>query len=397
MNANPASPDRPLRIAFFTYSTKPRGSVVHTVELAEALHQLGHEVCVYALDKDGSGFDRPPSTQYHLIPAHSVEGGIDQLIRQRIQEFVDYCDPHLSPHSSQSVSYDVYHAQDCISANALAILRDRGRIPHFVRTVHHIEAFNSPYLQECQDNSIKHPNLCLCVSHYWQQALQQRYGIFAPRVINGVNLDRFSASPDGTEAALRQTLSLTGFPIYLTVGGIEPRKNSIALLQAFTQVLEHYPQAQLVIAGGATLFDYQAYRDQFFACADANEIAVNRSLILPGVIADADLPTLYRAADAFVFPSLKEGWGLVVLEAIASGLPVLVSNQRPFTEFLTCQQAQLIDPHSPQDIAHAMLEMIQPSVAQLIENSRSICTEYTWRASAMMHLAQYQTLASLKS
>jgi glycosyltransferase-like protein len=378
--------DRSLRIALLTYSTKLRGSVVHTLELAEALHQLGHQVCIYALDKDGTGFDRPLSADCHLIAARPVEGGIDQLIHQRIQEFVDGCSLHLS----RSHSYDIYHAQDCISANALAILRDRGQIPHFVRTVHHIEAFNSPYLQDCQERSIRLPDRCLCVSEYWQQVLQQQYQIHAPRVLNGVNLDRFSPLPSGAEPTLKQALGLTGSPIYLTIGGIEPRKNSIGLLQAFTQVLHHSPEAQLVIAGGATLFDYQAYRDQFFACAQAHDLAIGRSLLLPGVIADADLPVLYRAADAFVFPSLKEGWGLVVLEAIASGLPVLTANQRPFTEFLTAEQAQLVDPGSPEAIADAMLEMVQPPLAQtLVQNSRSIGAKYSWAASANLHLDQY--------
>lgn len=382
---------RSLRIALLTYSTKLRGSVVHTLELAEALHQLGHRVCIYALDKDRSGFDRPLSVDCHLIAARPVDGGIDQLIHQRIQEFVDGCSLHLS----RSCSYDIYHAQDCISANALAILRDRGHIPHFVRTVHHIEAFNSPYLQDCQERSIRLPDRCLCVSEYWQQVLQQQYQIHAPRVLNGVNLDRFSPLPTGAEPKLKQALGLTGSPIYLTIGGIEPRKNSIGLLQAFTRVLHHSPEAQLVIAGGATLFDYQAYRDQFFACVQAHGLAIGRSLLLPGVIADADLPVLYRAADAFVFPSLKEGWGLVVLEAIASELPVLTANQRPFTEFLTAEQAQLVDPGSPEAIADAMLEMVQPPLAQdLVQNSRSICTHYSWAASASLHLDQYQALLS---
>ncbi|MEM9907062.1 MAG: hypothetical protein AAF921_18765, partial [Cyanobacteria bacterium P01_D01_bin.44] len=52
------SPFHMLRIALLTYSTKPRGSVIHTLELANALHQLGHQPCVFALDKDGQGFPR---------------------------------------------------------------------------------------------------------------------------------------------------------------------------------------------------------------------------------------------------------------------------------------------------------------------------------------------------
>ncbi len=82
--------DPPLRIALLTYSTKLRGSVVHTLELAEALHAIGHDVCVYALTKDGIGFDRPLSCAYKLIPAQPAPAGIDALIQQRIQEFVAY-------------------------------------------------------------------------------------------------------------------------------------------------------------------------------------------------------------------------------------------------------------------------------------------------------------------
>ncbi len=126
--------DRLYRIALFTYSTKPRGSVTHTLELAEALHGLGHYVCVYALDKDGKGFDYPLSCDYGAVPARSAPTDIDKLIQQRIQEFVDYL-------SQTQLVYDVYHAQDCISANALAKLVQQQQIPHFVRTVHHIEDY----------------------------------------------------------------------------------------------------------------------------------------------------------------------------------------------------------------------------------------------------------------
>jgi glycosyltransferase-like protein len=378
----------PLRIALFTYSTKPRGSVIHTIELAEALHDFGHDVCIYALDKDGQGFDRSLRCQYQPVPALPVEGDIEKLIRQRIQEFVNFIGNHLIH------SYDCYHAQDCISANALAIVRQRQIIPHFIRTIHHIEDFNSPYLQQCQERSIHEPDLCLCVSQYWQQQLRNHYQIYAPRVINGVNLNRFHHVSANAKTKFQKQLSLAGAPIYLTVGGIEPRKNSIALLQAFSQVLSRLPKAQLVIAGGATLFDYQPYREQFFEQANQLNIQIGRSLILPGVIADADLPALYHAADAFVFPSLKEGWGLVVLEAIASGLPIIVSDQPPFTEFLTPQQALFVVPY-PDAIADAMLAISDAEVAQrLINHSQTLCQEYTWQNSAQMHLNHYYRFQS---
>lgn len=375
-----------LKIALFTYATKPRGSVIHTLELAEALHNLGHQVCVYALDKDGQGFDYPLSCDYKLIPAQPAAPEIDPLIQQRIQEFVDYL-------SQEQLIYDCYHAQDCISANALAILVQRQKIPHFLRTVHHIEDYRSPYLQQCQDRSIREAPMCLCLSQHWQVELFDQYNVHALQVINGVNLRRFSPILNGSEYALKERLHLQGFPIYLTVGGIEPRKNSIRLLQAFGQVLKDYPTAQLVIAGGATLFDYQDYRDEFFAIVDDLKIEIGRSLVLPGVISAADLPVLYRCADAFVFPSVKEGWGLVLLEAIASGMPVVTSNISPFTEFLDSTQALLVNPNIPEAIAQGMRSIIQSALRHsLVQQSQSILSRYTWETSAKIHLHHYQQL-----
>lgn len=374
-----------MKIALLTYSTKPRGSVIHTLELAAALAKRNHWVCVFALDKDRTGFERTLPHPLRLVPALSTPTDIDQLIRQRIQSFVDFL-------IQEPQSFDIYHAQDCIGANALLELRQQGRIPHFVRTVHHIEDFQSPYLQACQTQSIYSPDLCLCVSDRWQQVLKADYGIAAPRVINGVNLRQFSPSPSGKESTLKQRYGLSGSPLYLTVGGIEPRKNSLRLLEAFAQVVRTYPNAQLIIAGGATLFDYQPYRDRFFARAEALGIQPNQSLILPGIVPAADLPTLYRCANAFCFPSRTEGWGLVVMEAIASGLPVVVSNQPPFTEFLAPDQAFWADPNSPASIASAMLQALGPTRADHIKRSREILPQYSWPRSAQMHEEWYLRL-----
>jgi glycosyltransferase-like protein len=374
-----------MKVALLTYSTKPRGSVIHTLELATALAELGHQVAVFALDKDGSGFEQNFPFEVRLVPAGSAPGRIDGLIQQRIREFVTFL-------AEESTIFDIYHAQDCIGANALLELRQQGLIPHFVRTIHHVEDFKSPYLRQCQDNSIRQPDLCLCVSDGWQQVLRQAYGLTVPRVFNGVNLQRFSAAPDGREATLKSRYGLSGSPIYLTVGGIEPRKNSLGLLRAFAMVLTSYPKAQLVIAGGATLFDYQTYRDEFFTEAKALGISIGESLILPGVVPAEDLPALYRCADAFCFPSSKEGWGLVVMESIACGLPAIVSNQFPFTEFLAPDQALWASPEDPASIAAAMVKAIKEDSTALVKSSQRILARYSWQRSAQVHGHYYQRL-----
>ena len=372
-----------LKIALLTYSTQPRGSVIHTLELAQALHDLGHSPCVFALDKGGRGFHRPLNFKTCAIPAKPCDGGIDQLIQQRIEEFVQFFE-------DVDTQYDIYHAQDCLSANALARLKASGKLSHFLRTVHHIEDFNSPYLQDCQDKSIYQPDKCLCVSQLWQQVLKQDYGIEAYRVTNGVS-HRFSSNKDGSERAIAQAYGIHDGPIYLTVGGIEPRKNTLNLLKAFQQVRQRQPEAKLVIAGGATLFDYQDYRQKFMSLAET--LHLESAIVLAGIVADQDLPAIYRLADAFVFPSVQEGWGLVVLEAIASHIPVLVSNQPPFTEFLSEQSACLVNPLDVEAIAQAMIKITDPNVAQRLTTQASqIITQYSWQASAKEHLALYRQI-----
>jgi len=374
-----------LRIALLTYSTHPRGSVVHTLNLAEALMDLGHEIWVYGLDKDGRGFYRTPRCPVHLVPTQPAPAAIDELVQQRIAEFVTAL-------TYETASYDVYHAQDCLGANALMAWKQHGGQGVVVRTVHHIEAFRSPYLQQCQLRSLYGPDSCFCVSQSWQRALATDYGIDARRVVNGVDLQRFSPNDTGQETAVKQRYGLTGWPCYLTVGGIEPRKNSLGLLQAFAQVLHRYPKAQLVIAGGATLFDYQAYREDFLTQVKTLGISVGQSLILPGVIPEVDLPALYRCADAFCFPSLTEGWGLVVLEAIASGCPVVVSDQPPFSEFLNRDQAFWVDPRDPATIATAMLQAVTRDRINVIHRSQAALVNYSWPRSAHQHVEHYRQL-----
>ncbi|MBP0017922.1 MAG: MSMEG_0565 family glycosyltransferase [Cyanobacteria bacterium SBLK] len=378
-----------MRIALLTYSTKPRGGVIHTMELAEALDRMGLQVCIFALNKDGGNFCRPIACDYRLVPTQPPPKAIDRVVKQRIQEYVDYFSQHRE-------DCEIYHAQDCISANALIMLRSQGYpIPHILRTVHHIDRYASPYLQTCQEKSILLSDRCLCVSRYWQQELKRLYDIDAPLVFNGVDTQRFSAIKNGSEAVLKQRLGITGNPIFLTVGGVEPRKNSIRLLQAFARVLTDCPRSQLVIAGGITLFDYSEYRDRFFSEAEKLGIERGKQLLLPGVIDDRDMPVLYRCADSFVFPSVKEGWGLVAMEAIASGIPVVTGNIPPFTEFLTPEQALLVDVEDIAAIASAMQQSLDPQISKtLIQNSQSILSRFTWENSARMHLQHYRQALS---
>ena len=130
--------------------------------------------------------------------------------------------------------FDLYHAHDGISGNALASLRDEGLITAHVRTVHHVDAFGDQRVARLQARSIRTAHARFVVSTHWRRQLAETFGVEAEISGNGVDLARFSSSFDGSEARLRARLNLGDGPMFLSVGGVEARKNTVRILQAFT-------------------------------------------------------------------------------------------------------------------------------------------------------------------
>jgi glycosyltransferase-like protein len=377
---------RNLRIAMLTHSTNPRGGVVHAMQLSEALTALGHDVVLHAPDAKGAGFFRQPSCSTACIAVQPAPAGMTQMVEQRIADYVGYF------RTAGTNGFDLFHAHDGISGNALATLKLEGLIPNFARTVHHIDQFPDQRLMVLQDRSIDAADIVFAVSRLWQDKLRDDRGIDAAVVGNGVDTNRFSPAWNGEQAALRDRLQLGSGPIFLTIGGIEARKNTLSILEAFRQVRAIRPDAQLVIAGGASLLDHSAYQEEFhsyLASLGRDAAAVH----ITGAMADTDMPCLYRLADALVFPSLKEGFGLVVLEAMASGIPVVISSIAPFTEYLGPGDAIWCDPHHPVSIAEGMaLALVAPVREQIIPRGLEIAARHGWRQTAIAHLARYHTL-----
>lgn len=389
---------RPLRIAMLAHSTNPRGGVVHALELSEALHAQGHAVTLHAPDASGRGFFRPTRCRAVSVPASPVEGGLAELVRQRAADYLAHFD-HVG-----TDDFDVWHAQDSISANALATLVEQGRIAGFVRTVHHLDRFDDAQVMALQRRGYAEAAQVLCVSRQWRDILAREHGIDAQQVANGVDTERYRAEPQPHDDLLRCRLGLHlgAGPMLLAVGGIESRKNTLAILQAFIQLRAQRPDAQLVIAGGASLLDHGEYRARFDAAwrqsglrvtfgAGPHEASVDA--IVTGALPDEDMPSLYRLADALLFPSLKEGFGLVVLEALASGTPVVVSRIAPFTEHLDERVVSWCDPKDVASIVRATHDALDGTrAAASIRSAQPLLARYGWAASAAHHARVYRDL-----
>jgi glycosyltransferase-like protein len=372
-----------LRIAILTHSINPRGGVVHALELGDALTRHGHEVVVHAPDPAGAGFFRGTLCETRLVPAGRADTSVTAMVETRIADYLRYFE------RAETRRFDVWHAQDGISGNALATLKANGAIGGFVRTVHHVDTFQEPRLVALQKRAIIAAAELFVVSRVWQQALKRDFDREATIVGNGVDQRRFSPAIDASDVQLRAELKLANGPVFLAVGGVEVRKNTIAILAAFGSVQRRWPDAKLVIVGGASVLDHSSYRQQF-ADALARSAVPADAVICTGPLAQDEMPALYRLADALVFASVKEGFGLVVLEAMASGTPVVVSRIPPFTEYLGSDDVAWCDPGNPASIAAAMLVALDPAIRpRFIANGFAVAAKHDWTSVAQAHLAAY--------
>jgi glycosyltransferase-like protein len=375
-----------LKIAILTYSTKPRGGVVHTLSLAEELARLEHRVHIYALS-GGEDFFRPVSVPYTLISCENVP---DEGMDEKVKRYIDTYSAYLS---STNLDCDIYHAEDCVSANALLELRNQGLVKSFIRTVHHLDDFTSPSLIECQLKSVIEPDHVIVVSKLWEDELRLRFSLNPTVINNGVDVERFKTSGvEGFKDKAKETFSVGEYKVILSIGGIEPRKNTLTTLRAFVIAKSYFKEKgeRLVwlIGGGETLFDYRVYRDEFFSEVKRSGCKLDEDIILLGNVPDESMAKLYAASDVFVFPSVKEGWGLVVLEAMASGLPVIASNIEPLTEYLRDgENSILVSPMDYEALANGIVRVIEnPELRdRLTRNGRKTSESYSWRNTASRH------------
>ena len=377
----------PSRIAIVTYSVKPRGGAVHSVELAEALANEGVDVTLVALGDPAEGFFRPTSVPVHIVEAPPRA----ETLTERVFSHIDALTAGLADLRGR---FDIVHTQDCISARAAARVRNRGGGFRLLRTVHHIDDFTTPALIECQDAAILEPDRVLVVSEPWRRRLLDEYGVEAAVVTNGVRVERFAdAGPPGERDRLRARIGAADRHLFLTVGGIEPRKGSRYLVEALG-LLKAMPgqPPMLAVVGGHSFQDYRAYRDEVLGSLDAHGLRLDDDVVLVGTVPDAELPGWFGAADAFVFPSVSEGWGLVVLEALAAGLPVVASDIEVFRSFLTHDiDAVLTETGNPASLAEGMARVRDDPqlVRRLRDGGTATAGRYSWSSTARRHLEIY--------
>jgi glycosyltransferase involved in cell wall biosynthesis len=173
----------------------------------------------------------------------------------------------------------------------------------------------------------------------------------------------------------------------LAVGNLQPRKNLVRLIQAYARVVrDHNFPHKLVLVGQQQWKASDVWRA-------VEEQGLHEGVVLTGFVSDDELRLLYNAATVFVYPSLYEGFGLPVLEAMACGAPVIASNTSSLPE-IAGDAARLVDPRDTDELAWALVEVLSDSNLRAAMTQRGLANakRYSWQDTARIVLDAYHAV-----
>jgi glycosyltransferase involved in cell wall biosynthesis len=218
----------------------------------------------------------------------------------------------------------------------------------------------------------------IAISRATRDDLVRHYGAEPARISvihHGLSPAFRPAEDDAAAAATRARHGLGG-PYFLYVGTIQPRKNLVRLIEAFARAMPH-----LTLAGAAPLLALAGRQGWLSAAITrrAHELGVADHVRFLGYVPDHDLPALLAGSLAFVFPSLYEGFGMPVLEAMACGAPVLTSTSSALPE-VAGDAALLVDPADTDAIAAGLARLASEPDLRLTLRARGLAraAEFSW-------------------
>jgi glycosyltransferase involved in cell wall biosynthesis len=287
-------------------------------------------------------------------------------------------------HSPDFVLPPLRHARGILTVHDLAFLMRPDCADERLRT----------YLEGVVPRSVQRADFIVADSENTRNDLVVLLGV-APAsiaVVPGGVEDRFVPITDAVVLrTARRRLGVGDAPFVLAIGVIEPRKNLNRLMDAFLALKQRGAvpaDLKLVLAGGkGWLFD------GIFEHHAASP--VRDDIIMPGFVPDQMLPAIYSAASVLAFPSLYEGFGLPILEAMACGTPVVASLASCLPEVAE-GAALMIEPTDVDGLSAALeLALLDAALrARLIEQGRQRAAKYTWQSAAELLLQVYKKVAT---
>jgi glycosyltransferase involved in cell wall biosynthesis len=296
------------------------------------------------------------------------------------------------PHLARRLHLDVVH--DLVGVAPFALGAANAKI---IVTLHDVIPWSFPGVSTQLDTLIYrhwHPRVMprmdavITVSESSRCDIERHLHYPASQIFNaseGAD-SRFQPASPNDEARIRAAYGLNT-PYMLYVGSVEERKNLRRVLQAYAELdAQTRSRCRLVIVGPQKW----KYEGIFKALQGLD---LEREVVFTGYVADADLPILYSAAEVFVYPSLYEGFGLPVLEAMSCGTPVITSTASSLPEVIGDAGLQ-VDPYDVSALTHAMQRVLSDADLrqQMRERGIARAAHFTWEQTAQHVLNVYRQL-----
>jgi len=367
-----------MRVAMLTYSLRPRGGVVHALCLAEALMKKGVDVRLFSLRRSDIGNESTSFFRPTAVPSTIFDFEWHEEIRKRLKSMVDAIITRLPR------NYDIYHTQDCVCDTALhQLAAEENGLPLHVRTVHHIEGFPDPYLNQCEIDALRRNSVKITVSMYWRDQLRQRYDIDSVVIYNGIDLSRFENLPKHRRE-----------PFLLFVGGMEARKGLEFAIQTLEILTRRGRELQLLAVakpGFRGVESHAWFEHLIERCGVSGKVRIIEN------VSDEQLIDLYSRASVFLLPTRMEGWGLAIMEAMAAGCPVVSTRAGGVPELVTDgENGLLTDVGDLSGFADAVEHLMDDG-----ELKEKICAaacetigKYSWESTAEKTLQLYEKYIS---
>lgn len=290
----------------------------------------------------------------------------------------------------QLSGFDLYHALTFVSPLLLA--RPSVVTVYDLSFIHYPQMLSPArrlYLRLFTGLSCRRAHRVIAISQSTARDLVESLGVSPEKIdvaVPGYTAEIYRPLPAEEVAAFRQQ---RGLPerFWLFLGTLEPRKNLVTLLEAYAG-LSPNERLPLVLAGGKG-WDFEP----IFAAVEC--LGLGDAVHFPGFVPTTDLPLWYNSAELFIYPSVFEGFGLPVLEAMACGTPVAVSAASSLPEVVG-DAGLLVPPHDvsawTDALQHAGTDAVWRETAQ--QRGLAYATHFTWQSTAQSAIASYQKALS---
>lgn len=309
-------------------------------------------------------------------------------LMKAVNEYWDRCVEAVGRESSQGRRYDVLHAHDWLTARAAVQLKSHLGIP-LVQTFHSTEfdrtSWPWDYILDVERQAADSASLIIAVSNRTRQQVM-RLGANEKKirvVYNGVDREKFASAQ--ADAAALEAFS-QGKKVVLFMGRLTEQKGPVQFLHAAKLVLSKNPDVLFVIAGKGELLPLLINMTL--------QMGMSKSVRFLGYVPDSDQSRIYKVANVYVMPSTSEPFGITTLEAMSSGVPVIISKTSGVAEVV--KSAIKVDFWDINAMAEKILAVLSysPLAAAMSRLSEKEAAQHSWQQTADETLAVYREALS---